>query len=864
MNSLSQFAAKKPRFCFSAIGLAVFALLILVLIPTFYKPAAQLLHPLIIDTDPENMLPADEPIRVFHNEMKERFALHDFIVVGVVNDARPEGIFTPESLRDIHTLAGLAQETNWQDDAGSPHGVVRVDVIAPSLVDNIEQDGLGAVRFEWLMKDPPATAAQALAVGEKARRIPLYDNTLVSEDGTSIALYLPIYEKSDSYRVAQILRAQIATLSSGDTYYITGLPVAQDQFGIEMFIQMAISAPMAMLLIFALMWYFFRHMQLIVAPLLVAMASVMLTMGLLIVSGNTVHIMSSMIPIFIMPIAVLDAVHVLSEFHDRYRRLWDPYETLRQVMVTLWKPMLFTSLTTAVGFASLALADIPPVQVFGLFVAIGVMLAWLMTMILVPAYIMSMSRESLAKFGSDHENNQLGKVLPRLGAASYRSARAILLATLALYAVGAYGITQIHVNDNPVKWFEPNHSIRVADRALNEAFGGTYMAYIALDAGEAEPVNVTEADLASLTPAVRESLTPILAQGLEALRQTAQSRREAATADEDFYAWDDALLVLDRAAQSNEVFKQPEVLRWMSALQEHLQKTGHVGKSNGLPEIVKTVHRELQLGEDSAYRIPDTRDAVAQTLITFQSSHRPNDLWHFVTNDYRSASLWLQLKSGDNTDMQSVVDSVKGFVARNPPPVALNHEWFGLTYINVVWQQKMVYGMLMAFASSFIVVLLMLTFLFRSLLWGLMAMVPLTMSIGLVYGLLGFIGKDYDMPIAVLSSLSLGLAIDYAIHFISRSREIRARHPDWRSALDEVFGEPARAIFRNVIVVGVGFMPLLLAPLTPYQTVGMFISLILFISGVASLVILPALITLFKRFLFDTETEESKLKAVTS
>ena len=864
MNLLSQFAAKNPRVCFSAIAMVVLALLILVLIPTFHAPAARLLHPLTIDSDPENMLPVDEPVRVFHNEMKERFALHDFIVIGVVNDKRPEGIFTAESLGDIHDLVTMAQETTWQDNAGNSHGVVQVDIIAPSLVDNIEQDGLGAVRFEWLMKDPPASAEEALAVGEKARRIPLYDNTLVSEDGTSIALYLPIYEKSDSYQVAQTLRAKIATFSSGDTYYITGLPVAQEQFGIEMFIQMAISAPLAMLLIFGLMWYFFRHLNMIVAPMLVAMASVLLTMGLLIVTGNTVHIMSSMIPIFIMPIAVLDAVHVLSEFHDRYRRLWDPYETLRQVMVTLWKPMLFTSLTTAVGFASLAFADIPPVQVFGLFVAIGVMLAWLMTMIIVPAYIMSMSRESLSKFGSDCENDKLGKALPRLGAASYRSARAILIATLALYAVGAYGIAQIHVNDNPVKWFEPDHSIRVADRALNKAFGGTYMAYIALDAGEAEAADITEVDLAVLEPAVRKTLTPMLAEGLEAMRQTAQTRREAATTDEDFYAWDDALLALDRAAQSNEVFKQPEVLRWVSALQAHLQTTGLVGKSNALPEIVKTVHRELQLGEDSAYRIPDTRDAVAQTLITFQSSHRPNDLWHFVTNDYRSASLWLQLKSGDNTDMQSVVDSVEAFVVQNPPPVALSHEWFGLTYINVVWQQKMVNGMLMAFASSFIVVLAMLTFLFRSLLWGLLAMVPLTMSIGLVYGLLGFIGKDYDMPIAVLSSLSLGLAIDYAIHFISRSREIRARHPSWRSALNEVFGEPARAIFRNVIVVGVGFMPLLLAPLTPYQTVGMFISMILFISGVASLVILPALITLFRRFLFEAETEELKIQAVTS
>ena len=105
----------------------------------------------------------------------------------------------------------------------------------------------------------------------------------------------------------------------------------------------------------------------------------------------------------------------------------------------------------------------------------------------------------------------------------------------------------------------------------------------------------------------------------------------------------------------------------------------------------------------------------------------------------------------------------------------------------------------------------------------------------------------------VLSSLSLGLAVDYAIHFMARSRAIMDRHASWREALPEVFGEPARAIFRNVVVVGVGFTPLIVAPLTPYQTVGVFISMILLISGFASLVILPALITLCEKWLFKSK-----------
>ena len=132
-------------------------------------------------------------------------------------------------------------------------------------------------------------------------------------------------------------------------------------------------------------------------------------------------------------------------------------------------------------------------------------------------------------------------------------------------------------------------------------------------------------------------------------------------------------------------------------------------------------------------------------------------------------------------------------------------------------------------------------------------MIPLSLTIALIYGIIGLVGKDYDMPVAVLSSLSLGLAIDYAIHFLARSRDLYKIHGNWNDTLSAMFGEPARAITRNIIVIGVGFMPLLLAPLVPYQTVGLLISSILVTAGATTLILLPALMTLLKGKLFKSK-----------
>lgn len=862
MLMITEKAVSSPkRFMWFAALLSLF-FIVGVAVPSIAPKTVAFLHPLSIDTDPENMLSPDEPVRVYHNESKKEYNLYDIIVVGVVNKDNPNGVFNPQSLKNIYELGEYAREITWTGDDGKAQGVIETEIISPSNVDNIEQAGLGAVRFEWLMKSPPQTEEDAKAVYKKAAHLPFLNDTLVSGDGKAMALYIPITNKNVSYQVANQLREKIASLDGDDEYYITGLPVAQDTFGVEMFVQMAVSAPLAMLFIFLLMWYFFKSVKLIISPMIVAMVSVIVTMGALVMTGNTVHIMSSMIPVFIMPIAVLDAVHILSDFFDVYPRFKDRRKAITHVMEGLSKPMLYTSLTTAAGFGSLAFTPIPPVQVFGFFIAIGVAIAWLFTITLVPAYVMLMSEKSLEGFGLEHRDGEvhhsslLAKLLQLTGRFTYARAKTILMVMLILFGVSAYGISKIQINDNPVKWFSKNHEIRVADRELNERFAGTYMGYLEISAAsdlKMEFVTALEKALKGAdTPQAQKLLSdlPSMSGDVNAIKDFIYEQQDAEADDDVYYAWDDVSTLVDEAYGKTELFKQPNVLHYVEKLQADLLKTGFVGKSNALPDIVKTVHRELFLGNDEAFRIPDTQNAVAQTLITYQNSHHPNDLWHFTTPSYDKTVLWIQLKSGDNKDMNKVVAAVDKFFTDTPAPVALKHQWFGLTYINTVWQDKMVAGMMRAFLGSFVMVLAMMIILFRSVFWGMLSMVPLTVTIAFIYGIIGLVGKDYDMPVAVLSSLSLGLAVDYAIHFLARSREAAKKCGDWKDTIKVVFGEPARAIARNVIVIGIGFTPLLFAPLVPYKTVGFFISAILIFAGAATLLILPALMTIFEKYLF--------------
>ncbi|VGO17268.1 hypothetical protein PDESU_05864 [Pontiella desulfatans] len=946
------------------------------------------------DNDPENMLAEDEYIRVFHNEVKARYNLYDFVIVGIVNEEHEDGIFNVGTLGKIdaltHELISLHQNADGKPEVmrgGQPYApalesdsawerglakvfgndvnrlfaedgssaIIAPEIISPSVVDNIKQADRGQLAIEYLMEEAPTTREQALAIKTDAMNNPLYKGTLVSEDGKAIALYIPITEKTFSYNVANLIENLTADWDEADQVYITGQPVAQDTFGVEMLVQMATSAPLAGLAIFLLLLFFFRRFSLIIAPMLVAIVSVVATMGLLIGLGFDVHIMSSMIAIFLMPISVADSVHILSEFFDSYHQFRDKAKTIKHVVGHLFMPMLYTSLTTIAGFASLATTPIPPVKVFGLHVAFGVALAWLLTMTFVPAYIMlfvpKKTLDQLKPVEAEDHHGLLGRTLGRLGQVSYKRWKLTLALTMAVLAVSVVGISKIKVNDNPVKWFTANHRIRVADRVLNDHFGGTYTAYLTLKPAQImtltcaeriemmrdaaierfgdtlpdasatflailddtnakfqalknadiercfvdlvetaqgldeqvsgawnalgdeinylDPEGLTYAKLTAATANIGDEATrKVFAERMKPFESLAGEELQNKSLDIiDGYAalsFEDFLFEA-RADSAAPAFKRPEMLTYVERLQAFMSTIPGIGKSSSAVDSLKKANFELNyIPEAPADRnaefntIPPNPSAVGQVFAQLEGMKKKDSLFHLITKDYNEVNVWIQLKSGDNTDMVAVVGQIEAWMADNPAPAELHVGWAGLTYLNVVWQDKMVAGMMNALLSSFVVVLIMMMVLFRSFLFGLLAMIPLTVTITFIYGLIGWAGKDYDMPVAVLSSLTLGLSVDFAIHFLERSRELTRKFGSWKDAVWHMFQEPAMAISRNAIIISIGFTPLLFAPLVPYKTVGFFLATIMAVSWIATLFILAALITGLQKWLFkNNETTNS-------
>ncbi|MGE5178170.1 MAG: efflux RND transporter permease subunit [Bacteroidota bacterium] len=735
------------------------------------------------DTNPKNMLPPEAPVRVRNAEVERTFVLEeDMIVVGIRNEA---GILNAGTLGKIYRITEAILRLP---------GVVSQDVTSFVTITNVATEA-GTVHVEPLMPEPPTSPSEIAALRAKLFTNPLLLDRIVSRDGKMTAIYVPLETGANGKVIADQIRSILRGERGTERFYVAGDPVARDTFGAEMFRLMAVFSPIAALVMFLAIYLMFRSFRLAGAMLAVAMVAILWSIGALVALGFPVHIMASMSPVFLMAIAT-DSIHIFNEFSFRRREASGRREAVLATMDAVSRPVRYTALATAAGFAVLLFMSIVPVRIFGGVIVLGTLVLRLLSFSFIPAVLMLLPDDRAAGAARDSEERRagertgmLGRILRALAGAGTRHPRATIAAVLAVIVVAAIGMTKIVVNNNMIGWFKPSSELRQADRAVNAALGGTSVAYI------------------------------------------------VATSDRP------------------EAFKSPEALHALERLQARLSRLPVVGKTVSVADYVKRINRELHNDDPRMETIPDDPEAVGQCLFLFSSSARSTDLANIIDDTYQKANVQIQLKTWDASAMSEVLRAVDDFRRTAPPWISFFPA--GIAYFNLVWNDVVLGDMIRGFALALVAVFLILALNFRSIRWAVVGSMPLLVTIVVIYGVVGWTGKQFDMPIAVLSCLSLGMAVDFSIHFIGRFQQRRTEMggepagagrsgPDATAeALLWTAERPGRGIVRNAILFAAAFSVMLFAPLTPYVTVGAFIVAMMLLSALLTLLLVPALIRIF-------------------
>jgi len=247
------------------------------------------------------------------------------------------------------------------------------------------------------------------------------------------------------------------------------------------------------------------------------------------------------------------------------------------------------------------------------------------------------------------------------------------------------------------------------------------------------------------------------------------------------------------------------------------------------------------------------RDLIAQYLLLYENSGG-DALTDVVDFEYQEVNVTLILRTNSSYEVGGLMDEIRRYERKHFPP-NLHLRFAGVSEINTTTSREIVIGQVLSLGLSLVLVLGLLMTIFRSVRKGILGVMPLIFSMGSVFGLLGLLRLPLDVGSAVISSIAIGVGVDYSIHYLSRLQLVVNQGLSATEAMLETVRHSGKAIASNAAVVGIGFLALLFSGFVPTITIGWMISLTMLISCLSTLVLIPALLNVLKpRFLFVTQS----------
>lgn len=297
--------------------------------------------------------------------------------------------------------------------------------------------------------------------------------------------------------------------------------------------------------------------------------------------------------------------------------------------------------------------------------------------------------------------------------------------------------------------------------------------------------------------------------------------------------------------------KDPRIMKKIDEFERDLEILPEVGNTSSIARVIRQMSRALNDKEEEWYdRIPDTRNAVAQYLELYSMSGDPEDFEKLVDFPYENAMVTARLNTSSTQKLNKVIERIKERVRDDEDIKMIG----GFGYILSELAQKIVKGQFLSLALAILVVGILLMILFRSIGAGLISAIPLALSVMVLFGLMGFFRIELNVATAMLSSIMIGVGVDYTIHFLWRYREERGKGLSPQEAARRTLTTTGRGIVFNAFSVIVGFVVLLTSGFMPVRFFGFLVVVSIFSCLIGALILIPSLcIVLRPKFLEPKE-----------
>ncbi len=289
--------------------------------------------------------------------------------------------------------------------------------------------------------------------------------------------------------------------------------------------------------------------------------------------------------------------------------------------------------------------------------------------------------------------------------------------------------------------------------------------------------------------------------------------------------------------------KNPQLLNQMDEIQRFLDSDPGVSLSFSLADIVKRLHQMIMDGDTAFYSVPDSKEKVSQLLRLYSSSADPSDFNSMVTENFDSGIINILVKSITTENSHKLIQKTEDFILKNDQN---NSEEFTITGILVVIRDLanlLIQSSLLNIISAIFLIFVITWIINKSLIWGSLSILPLTFAVAINYGIMGATNIKLSHVTAILSSIIIGVGVDFAIHFIAEFK----RQSKFSTGID-LTGKTIRHVGYPIFLdagSNMAFGALLFSSFVPVQYIGglMFFAMIscsaatLFLLGSLSVVI---------------------------
>jgi predicted RND superfamily exporter protein len=688
--------------------------------------------------------------------------------------------------------------------------------------------------------------------------------------------------------------------------YVTGLPVISAAINEAVNADLVLLVPLVIVVVLLVLFFSFRRLTAVVLPLLTVLIAVIWSMGAMPLFDIKLSVISTVLPVILIAVGSAYGIHVVTHYLEGGSGGFPGPEEHRAFIFALLKkigkPVFLAALTTFVGFFSFCFTSVLPIREFGFFSSFGVVVSFVVALTLIPALLLLRGpkpfRKPVKKAGSGEEPSAdpLNNVIADVFGTMVRKKRFVLFLVLAVTAVSLYGVSKIVIDNVFVEYFKNTTDISRSDLFIREKFGGSKVVSVVLEAESPEillhPDSLTAME--NLNRYLEERVDEVgkvmgFTDLIKRINQVfnadespggipPSSAVPAASFGEEFGFGFGAGEDGGAAPGFGDFgffgeFEDPDLTPGGSSgtaspdqghadqgytkedLIALLNAAASAGNKRPMDavDLVRQLERLVNYEGASYYEIPGdparygkTRPEELQQLVSNYLILLSSDIGSYADDplEPRAIKTTVQLRTVGQDDTDRAIGEIYRYAGAHFPD-NLKLTVGGSALVEASLNRLVVESQLSSVIISLLAVFLIIALSNRSFIAGLIGIAPLSISILINFAVMGFLGIKLNIGTSMVASVSVGIGIDYTIHYIEAfKREYRALggRGDF---LRRTFTTSGKAIIINALSVGAGFAVLLLSRFIMLEHLGLLIALTMGTSALVSMTVIPVLLLLF-------------------